>query len=187
MLDDEMPGPMWIGEITWVLYLGQPGSHSEGFTVSMANTPLDELTEVFEDNYPTGALVQVAVVDSLSTAGPDGTEITVKLETPFYYNGADNLLIETEYSQGSSFAWSWCWNPSSNRGITSYPGDPTGNFQEYVPYMVLESPESLNNETFGGIKVVLGKLQHQSVIFQFSDTFLACAVRDMHQSRNQLY
>lgn len=156
VLNDEMPGPIWIGKITWVLYLGQSYSFSENFTVSMANTPFDELTEVFADNYPPGSLVQVAYVDSLSTTGPEGTEITVELETPFYYNGTENLLIDTEYSDGCSFAWNWGWNPFSNRGLVSSSGYSTGNLAEYIPYIVLESPASLSGETFGGIKVILG-------------------------------
>ena len=160
VLSEEMPGPMWIGGISWVLWAGESGSHAEDFSVWMAHTPLDELTDVFTSNYPPGSLVLTAVVDSLCISGPQGTLVTVELDEPFHYNGTDNLLIETDYGGTAVYASDWGWDSGSNRGLTAfYNGSgsgPSGYLEENIPYMVLTSPEAFGTATFGGIKVLLG-------------------------------
>ena len=60
------------------------------------------LSETFSENYPPGALVEVFYRDSLNiTDGGGATELVVELDTSFFYNGVDNLLIDLYYPDGS--------------------------------------------------------------------------------------
>ena len=90
-----------------------------------------------------------------------GDEIAIQLDTPFCYNGVDNLLIDINYSDGSTSSYVYNWFAGPNRCLVDYysPGGSsgeTGNLNQSVPYMILESPEDLRQDSFGGIKVILG-------------------------------
>jgi hypothetical protein len=118
----------------------------------------DELTAVFADNYVSGTKTEVMSASSYMTESVAvGEWYTFDLDTPYWYNGQDNLLIEVEWSSGSGSLYSWSWDTGSDRKIYGDYGStsaPSQNIGGNVPTMQLDGTLSLDQSTFGRIKSV---------------------------------
>ncbi len=100
-----------------------------GFTIHMGYSDGSELTGRFDDNYLPGTRVMVYSTSSQTmTAEPDGW-MSVPLETPFEYNGTDDLIVELEWVGGSSVFYTWMWETGTNRALlnTTDAGSPPGS------------------------------------------------------------
>jgi hypothetical protein len=88
------------GDITEVAYDVTNGPYSNGyfynFEMRLCHTSLDELTENFNNNYAGNTPIMVADDDPLNITTDDGWWAVPDF-TPFYYNGADNLIIEIRW------------------------------------------------------------------------------------------
>ena len=82
-----------ISSITLDIPSDRMVSYAKEFSLSMANVEDEVLSETFSENYPPGALVEVFYRDSLNTTDGGATELVTELDTSFFYNGVDNLLI----------------------------------------------------------------------------------------------
>ncbi len=150
-----------ISEITFVIDHSSGASYVNEFTLSLAHVESDQLTNTFTANYQTASLVEVYYTDSLDLSGENGDEICLELQTPFQYNGQDNLLLDINYPDGSCWTAAYMWEAGSARCLTGMflPGGSagsTGDLFDSVPYMILEGTESLDQCTFGAIKIELG-------------------------------
>jgi hypothetical protein len=70
-------------------------------TIRLAHTSLKELTDTFADNVEEGKGSSVTVIDDepmVIAAGTAGTFFEIPLNTPFHYNGVDNLVVEFKRS-----------------------------------------------------------------------------------------
>ena len=71
--------------------------HASGVTVKMGHTGLSALTNTFADNAEQGKGSLVTVLENKAITVPvlaAGDYVTIRLATPFYYNGADNLVVD---------------------------------------------------------------------------------------------
>ena len=164
VLQEEIGTQMSIGSLTFVEGYDSYSTAALNFSISMAHVTISELSETFADNYEPGSLVEVCFLDTLNLTGVLGDEISIQFDTPFYYNGTDNLLIDIDYSDGSTSSYVYNWFAGQNRCLADYysPGGSsgaTGNLYQSIPYMIFEPPDDLNRDTFGGIKVILGGTQ----------------------------
>lgn len=157
-LASEMNGPMTIGETGWQR-AGEYGSKTgyySGFTIYMGHSGGSELTPRFDDNYLPGTRVMVYSTSSQTmTAEPDGW-MSVPLETPFEYNGTDNLIVEIEWTGGSNIFYTWMWETGANRGLlnTTDTGNPSGELRTAMSRLLFTPASSLDRLTFGGIKTL---------------------------------
>jgi hypothetical protein len=77
--------------------VGTSGITCPSLTVKMGNTSLTALTATFADNVQQGRGSLATVRNAASFAIPvtaAGGYFTINLDTPFYYNGVDNLVVE---------------------------------------------------------------------------------------------
>lgn len=140
------------------------GCYALDFSMSFAHTDVDQLSETFEMNYTPGSLIEVFQTDSLVLDQIEGETLVLELDTPFFYNGQDNLLIDIYYPSGYLYYSVWCWTAGSNRSLSRMFAPysdfkdrlETGNLFEDLPWMIIEGDLGLDETTFGRIKVMLG-------------------------------
>ena len=156
-----MQGPMTIGEISWQRggSYGSSTGYYDNFKLFMGVSENDELTEYYQDNYVSGSRIMVySTSTQVMSAGPDEW-MTIQLDTPFYYNGSDNLIVEFEWVGGSNMFYTYMWETGSHRGLMnkSDVGSPSGVLYTTMSTLMFDSPSALENSTFGEIKALLGR------------------------------
>jgi len=123
-----------------VIYMGLCGS--------------DQLGMIFDDNYIPGTRILVLSGNPYTTQTVGVNEwFEFTFDTPFWYNGQDNLLIEIQWSSASGSLYSWNWNGGSDRCVYGLYGQPSGLvLNSNVPNLLLNGTLSLENSTFARIK-----------------------------------
>jgi len=115
-----------------------------------------ELGTTFDDNYINGTCTLVLSSPSYTSqavAVNDWFEFT--LDTPYWYSGQDNLLIEIQWSSGSGSLYSWNWDGGSNRCAYGPYGTSSASVRNSnVPNLRLNGTLSLTNSTFARIKAL---------------------------------
>ena len=155
-LAEEMNGPMTIGDISW--QRGGSSGSAQGtynsFKIYMGLSSSDELTDTFESNYISGTRTLVYATSSQTmTAGPDEW-MTIILDTPFQYNGTDNLVVEIQWAGGSNMFYTYMWETGSNRGLMNKTniGSPTGTLYTRMSELMFTPESSLQQYSFAYIK-----------------------------------
>jgi hypothetical protein len=107
---DEIGMSGWVTKIEWQAAAAVTDAQFFELELKLCPTPLDELTEYFDDNYGGNTPELVAEADPLSvTAGVDEW-FAVPDMTPFYYDGTQNLLVEVRWrvdNEKEVECWSW--------------------------------------------------------------------------------
>ena len=131
----------------------------EHFEIYMGLYDEDYLGTGFDDNYIDGSRYLVYSMNPWTATVGKNEMITFDLDTPFWYNGNDNLVIEITWSWGElgDHFMTWGWN-DFGRSLFGYYGSPTGTYEDRVPYLVLDGTMTLDQSTFGGIKAFFGSL-----------------------------
>ncbi len=165
VLQEEIKTAFQINSITFVFAWPEETSYVTDFTISMANVENDQLIETFSQNYDPGTLVEVYHCDSLCLENGYGNELVLELDTPFFYNGQDNLLIDIYYPDGECWSRVYNWEAGTARCLRYLflpggSGSSTGYFFEWIPYMVFEGTANFDQSTFGAVKVILGDINH---------------------------
>ncbi len=149
---------MTIGEISWQR-AGSYGSETGyyyGFRLYMGVAADSELTSTFSDNYLYGTRTQVySTAAQQMTALPDQW-MTILLDTPYYYNGTDDLIIELEWVGGSNMFYTYLWDTGTNRGLMnkSDVGSPTGVLYTTMSELMFAPASALEQQTFASIKAM---------------------------------
>ncbi len=134
-------------------------SYKDSVYIYMALTELDELTDTFESNYTMGTRQLVLEVDTLYYGTIPEEWFTIELQTPFWYSGESNLLLEL-VSPGIDGGYTdiYNWNSYSSRSLVAYNiSQTTGSLDSWVPYMILSGSLGLDQRTFASIKVIAGR------------------------------
>lgn len=129
----------------------------DGFTINMGLCSSDQLSlGSFDENYIGGTKTLVYSNDLLVVSKADEWP-EIELDTPFFYNGTDNLIIEiswdNETHDNTYNVHEWfagtnrCILSANHSDIESYP---------FLPHMKLSGYLALENSTFASIKVELG-------------------------------
>ena len=129
------------------------------FEIFMGHYDEDYLSTSFDGNYLAGTRYLVYSSDPWAGSAGVNEMIQFDLDTPFWYNGADNLVIEITWSwgeQGDHFI-TWGWD-DFGRSLFGYYGSPSGTYEDKVPYLVLNGTMALEPATFGGIKAFFGSM-----------------------------
>ena len=153
-----MPGAMNINQIGWQRG-GSSGSSSgyySNFELYIGLASESELSDTFDDNYIPGTRTLVYKTSmQVMSAGPDEWMI-ITLDTPFWYNGIDNLIVELEWVGGSNMFYTYMWETGINRGLMnkSDVSAPTGTLYTTMSHLMFEGTLALEHETFGSIKAL---------------------------------
>ena len=165
VLQEDIGSAFEISSVSYVFSYSEGGTiYVKDFTLSLAHVENDQLTEIFSANYQPGSLVEVCHIDSLYLENGYGNELVLELDTPFQYNGQDNLLVDIYYPEGNCYSNVYNWEAGSNRSLVDLfmpggSGSNSGYLGNWLPYMVLGGTQSLDQCTFGAIKIELGTLQ----------------------------
>jgi len=153
-----MNGPMTIGEVSWQRG-GSSGSSQgtyNGFRIYMGLSVSDELTNTFEDNYIAGSRTLVYATSSQTMSAQPDEWMTIPLETPFEYNGTDNLIVEIQWFGGSNMFYTYMWETGSSRGLMNKndASSRTGTLYTRMSELMFTPASSLEQYTFGAIKAL---------------------------------
>lgn len=156
-LSDEMAGPMTISSVAWQRG-GSSGSASgtyNNFKLYMGLCSSSELTSTFADNYIPGSRVLVyETASQVMSAGPDEW-MTITLDTPFWYNGEDNLILELEWQGGANMFYTYMWETGASRGlIADYPWMEQGTLSTSMSELGFDGDLGFVQVTFGAIKTL---------------------------------
>ncbi len=129
----------------------------ETFQIYMGLCQSDQLSETFEDNYIPGSRILVYDHDDVTiTAGAPNQWFEIQFDTPYFYAGHDNLVIDFLWDGGACSIFNWGSEPGPARSITGGYGDATGTAESDVPHIRLNGTLDLERATFGEIKALMG-------------------------------
>lgn len=130
------------------------------FELLVCETGVSSLSTNFQANYGGNTPVTVMEADTLAidwtsqSPGWNGFD----LETPFQYQGSENLIIEFRYfgDDGHTVNARAASLPSADRCLSApLPTSPTGTFMGFLTCMRIHfDTQALDRTTFGGIKVL---------------------------------
>jgi hypothetical protein len=155
VLASEIGSAIRIDELSFQRSIGgEPVGTFNNFKVYMGLCASDQLTTSFDDNYISGTRIMVLADSPYVNGAPNPFDwFDVVLDTPYWYNGQDNLIIEVEWSSGAGSLYTWQWNGGTNRCVIgSYGSSEGGSLESSVPHMILNGTLSLESSTFGAIK-----------------------------------
>jgi hypothetical protein len=153
-----MTGPMTIESMAW--QRGTSGAASgtyNSFKLYMGLSASDQLGAAFDDNYIPGSRILVYETPALTIAADPDQWATIALDTPFWYNGVDNLIVELQWTGGVNMFYTYWWETGSNRSVIAEVADaPTGTVGTSMTELQAVGTLGLENLTFGGIKASFG-------------------------------
>lgn len=155
MLASEIGDAIEIESLSWKRHVsGDPQGIYNDYSLYMGLCSSDVLGTNFDDNYISGSrtLVMSSSLYTTPSAGPNAWFDSI-LDTAFWYNGEDNLIIEIEWSDGAGSLYTWHWDSSSQRCVIGpYGASNASETSSDVPNIRLNGVLSLSNTTFGQIK-----------------------------------
>lgn len=156
VLDSEIGTAITIDDLLWKnAPLGEDHGSFNNFRIYMGYTTRDVLESNFDSNYVPDSKTLVFSRATYTLSGlVSGSWFTTELDTPFFYNGSANLLIDIEWTStpDSMSVYVFNWNTESGRAMFTSPEGPTGSPEMTVPHMILGGTNDLESETFACIK-----------------------------------
>ncbi len=155
-LDTEIGSAIQIDKIGMVRFLtGNDEVHLHEFEIYMGYCASDELGTNFEQNYIPGSKQLVySMADGWIYANGVGEWFDLQLDTSFWYNGTDNLLIDFIWTWGEEDIYVYAWDSGSPRSMLGGAASTTGNTDTVVLHMTLEGSLNLESSTFARIKAL---------------------------------
>lgn len=155
-----MSGAMTIETVAWQRG-GSAGSSTgtyNNFKLYMGLASADVLSNTFADNYIAGTRTLVyQTSQQVMSAGADEW-MTITLDTPYWYNGTDNLVFELEWQGGANMFYTYMWNTGAPRGLMNKTdlSSPTGTLSNNMSELRFDGSMALDPMTFGEIKAEFG-------------------------------
>ena len=136
-----------------------PGNPAEAvfydFDIYMGLCETDVLSSAFDDNYISGTRTLAFSRDTLTLSPGAGEWQDFDLDTPFWYNGQDNLIVEFMWSSGDTedeCLYSWHWNTGTIRSVSGVYGASTGTMSSLIVMLRFTGELALEQMTFAGVK-----------------------------------
>ncbi|MBN1434547.1 hypothetical protein JW921_07295 [Candidatus Fermentibacterales bacterium] len=154
MLEEEIGSAMYITSLAWKRTpLGDPSSSFDDMKIYLGLCDSDVLGTDFESNYVPGTKTLVfSEAPFTISAGADEWAV-IELDTPFWYNGQDNLIVEVTWPDGAGTFYVYRWATGSDRTLEAPYGSSTGMTGQEVPHMQLIGDLGLDGCSFGRLKV----------------------------------
>jgi hypothetical protein len=153
---DEIGASGWVTKIEWQANAAVTDALFYDLELKLCHTPLDELTDYYQDNYGGNTPELVAEADPLSvTAGVDEW-FAVPDMTPYYYDGEQNLLVEIRWRVDNEREVDcWSWASDSVRYLSNYGYDAESGLASVKANrlrLTLEEGPSVEETSWGVIK-----------------------------------
>lgn len=152
---------MEVQSISWQRGTTGPASSADftNFRIYLGYCAEDMLSTTFEDNYIPLSRTLVRHADSQNVTAEEGDWFTIPLDSPFWYNGVDNLVMEVIWDSGtgnpSVYEFNTPMTPVSLKSASS--SGETGFLSSNRCQFMLEGVQELSPNTFAGVKIVLGE------------------------------
>jgi hypothetical protein len=158
-LASEMPGAMNIETIAWQRGTGGSASGTyNSFKLYMGLCASDELGAAFDDNYIPGSRILVYETPSQTMSADPDQWMTIALDTPYWYNGTDNLILELEWTGGVNMFYTYWWETGTNRSVIAESASaPSGTIGTSMSELQGTGSLGLDAVTFGEVKFLLGQ------------------------------
>ena len=157
---DEIGDAIEISSIGWHRGPGGTATASfNNFNIYLGYCPEDMLGTNFMDNYIEGSRVLVKHSGNITVAQGTDEWFTIDLDTPFFYNGEGNLILEVEWDSGSGSVHNYFFDTAGYpmRLKATESGAKTGDLSSLRCQFMLIGTSALESSTFGAIKVILGQ------------------------------
>jgi hypothetical protein len=132
------------------------GTNYDDFQIWVGLTDTDALSPVFEDNFLPGTRTLLFSRDSLYLEAEPNAWIPFELDTPYWYGGSHNLIIEVLWSGGeeigSECVYTWQWNTGTMRCASGPFSSSSGSLTSVIPLLQLVGEASLDSATFAEVK-----------------------------------
>lgn len=158
---EEIGSAMEIQSISW--QRGTSGFSSSGtyndLRIYLGYSSEDMLSTSFSNNYTPLSRTMVYQNDAGTISAEENEWFELVLDTPFWYNGVDNLILEISWESGTG-------NPSVYHfdtpmtPVSLKSADPSGDqgfLSSTRSMFMLSGSQDLSPSTFGSVKVILGK------------------------------
>ncbi|HRZ28405.1 MAG TPA: hypothetical protein P5295_16470 [Spirochaetota bacterium] len=133
-------------------------------TIKMGHTSLTALTNTWANNVQIGQGAEITILDNKTIEVPisdAGSWIDIPLDTPFYYNGVENLVVDFEKTSGCSANIMTTNAPGTSRRALSTAPDNSPGVAEYNtttsstpdgshPWMQFVFSGGENTQNYGG-------------------------------------
>ncbi len=158
VLDSEIENAMEILSLAWQRATGgSDQGHYYGVEIYMGLCADDELDATFDSNWVPGTRTLVFAADTLDLSGNANDWAAVALDSPYWYGGEQNLLIDLQWASANtaySF-YTWRWDTGAVRCVKAVSlAAPTGVLSTQISELMLSGDLSLSQSTFGGIKTM---------------------------------
>jgi len=159
VLDSEMGGAFEFDTIS--LKRHSSGSTSgqttfADFEIWAGLAESDVLGDNFEDNFIPGTRTLLFSRESLLIEAEPNAWIPFVLDSPFWYGGTKNLIIEILWSEGEELGtecvYTWQWNTGTMRCASGPYDSETGSRTSVIPLIQFSGDMTLLNTTFAGVK-----------------------------------
>lgn len=140
--------------------LGSTGAPTDlfDFALYMGLCQSDELSPTFDANFMPGTRTLVFARDSLHLEVEPDALISIDLDTPYWYGGQHNLLIEIMWSSGEETGtecmYTWHWNTGAMRCASGNYDAQSGSLTSIVPWMQFTGTAGLEACTFAEVKTL---------------------------------
>ncbi len=115
----------------------------------------DELGNVFADNYRPETMTEVFWEENFTVYAPDPDSwFSIDLETPFFYDGSGNLIIEYGWPDGHGAVFNYNWEDDVARSLIQGWGSSTGSTGLGCPHLLLTGALNLEPLTIGAVKAI---------------------------------
>lgn len=155
VLADEIGEAIEIESLSWKRFPSPDDqANFSNLAIHLGLCESDELVSTYDDNYIEGTKTLVLSAASYSTPVVGVNEwFEVVFDTPYWYNGEDNLIIEIEWSDGIGSVYVWNWEGVGTRCVHGLYGQSSGpSLTSKVPHLLINGTLALVNSTFGYIK-----------------------------------
>jgi hypothetical protein len=132
------------------------GTNYADFSIWAGLTDADVLSTSFEENFLPGTRTLLFSRDSLYLEAEPNAWIPFELDTPYWYGGSHNLIVEILWSDGEEIGtecvYTWQWNTGTMRCASGPFGASSGSQTSVIPLLQFEGEQALNGSTFAEVK-----------------------------------
>jgi len=156
---DEIGDAIEVSSIGWHRATGGTATATfNKFRIFVGYCPNDMLGTNFMDNYIEDTRTEVHFSSSITVAEGGEEWFYIDLDTPFWYDGTQNLILEVVWESGSGSVHNYFFDTAGTpmRLKSAEPDSETGFLSSLRCQFMLVGTEQLENGTFASVKVLLG-------------------------------
>lgn len=137
---------------------GTPTASFGNLNIYLGYCPNETLGTSFLENYVQNSRTLVHHSDDITVAEGTDDWFYIDLDTPFWYNGTGNLIMEITWDNGSGSVQNYHFDTpmTPTRLKSADPLGETGFLSSVRCQFMLEGSQELSPGSFGRVKIIMG-------------------------------